>query len=133
MKPHKICINVCINYVLSDNNFVELLQYRFKRVDNGGQILSDIYDGCIYKEQSSFFSSVYNISFTLNFDGAPKFKSSNMQIWPVHLSINELPPSERYATIIHVHLLIQGNNIIRKNEHYMDYGVLRKSHHALHF
>lgn len=80
---------------------MELLQYKFNRVNNGEQTLSDIYDGCIYKERSSFFSSMYNISFTLNFDGAPKFKSSNMQIWPVHLSINELPPSERYANTVH--------------------------------
>jgi hypothetical protein len=33
----------------------------------------------------------YNISFTLNTDGVPIFKSSKFSIWPVYLMINELP------------------------------------------
>ena len=46
-------------------------------------VLSDIFDGDVYKEMSPFFHSKFNISFALNFDGAPVFKSSDMQIWPV--------------------------------------------------
>ena len=77
-----------------DENFVKLLQYRFER-DHDMSNICDIYDGQIYKERSTFFASPYNISFTLNSDGAPKFKSSNMQIWPIQLWINELPPLVR--------------------------------------
>ena len=61
-------------------------------------VFSDIYDGVVYRESSdllSLSSQHFNISFTLNYDGAPKFKSSNTKIWPVQLSINELPPLAR--------------------------------------
>lgn len=82
-----------------DLKFVDLLEYRFKR-STTSDTLCDIYDGSIYTENKDFFSQPYNISFTMNFDGAPKFKSSNMQIWPIQFSINELPPLSRY---IYVH------------------------------
>ena len=42
-----------------------------------------------------FFEDRFNVSFALNFDGAPKFKSSSLQIWPVQLLLNELPPHIR--------------------------------------
>ena len=58
-----------------DMNFVELVQHCFRKSRSSG--LCDIYDGEIYKE-STFFDSVYNISLTLNFDGAPKFKFSDL-------------------------------------------------------
>ena len=46
-------------------------------------------------------SSVVNTtSLSMNFDGAPKFKSSTMQLWPIQFIINELPPpSKRYGNI----------------------------------
>ena len=83
-----------------DPNFVYLIHYRFRRNKTFEASLCDIYDGSVYKEHSSFFSKSYNISFTLNYDGAPKFKSSNMQIWPVQLCINELPPKLRYNILM---------------------------------
>ena len=58
---------------------------------------NDIYDGEVYKESSNLLSTLSCISFTLNYDGAPKFKSSNTQIWPVQFIINELPPLVRYV------------------------------------
>ena len=57
---------------------VKLLSYRFER-SNDPNIINDIYDGTLYKELHSFFNDPYNISLNLNYDGAPKFKSSNMQ------------------------------------------------------
>ena len=91
-----MCINGCMHV---DQRFVELLLYRFTEVDDSTNDLKDIYSGDIYKESSDFFSYPYNFSFTLNFDGAPKFKSSTMQIWPIQLCINELPPLSRYVSI----------------------------------
>ena len=82
-------------FCYADTNFVKLLKYRFKRLVPTDTIC-DIYDGSIYKERADFFSSQYNLSFILNYDGAPKFKSSSMQIWPIQLKINELPPILRY-------------------------------------
>ena len=83
-----------------DINFVQMLQLRFKRCSNNEDTLCDIYDGKVYKKNSIFFDHRYNLSFTMNFDGAPKFKSSSMQVWPVQLIINELPIIARYSHIV---------------------------------
>ena len=91
---HKILDTPLLIAPKLDVKFVELLKYRFKRHLEDGFML-DIYDGCVYQEQHEF-SDPYNISFSLNYDGAPKFKSSNMQIWPIQLCINELPPKLQY-------------------------------------
>lgn len=78
-----------------DVKFVELLKYRFEqRLE--GDLMLDIYDGCVYQDRYEFFRDPYNVSFSLNYDGAPKFKSSNMQLWPIQLCVNELPPRSRY-------------------------------------
>ena len=77
----------------SDEKFVENLQYRFHRTETQG-VLADIYDGVAYQGHE-FFRNQFNISFSFNFDGAPTFKSSKMQLWPVQLYINEFPPHIR--------------------------------------
>ena len=82
--------------MLIDEKFVQLVNYRFEKPSHP-DVIEDIYDGTIYKELNSFFDNPYNISLNLNYDGAPKFKSSNMQVWPVQFSINELPPVMRYS------------------------------------
>ena len=79
-----------------DVEFLNAIRYRFSRTPKEG-CLSDIYDGEVYQQHSEFFKCEYNMSFTFNFDGAPKFKSSTMQIWPIQLFINELPPSMLYV------------------------------------
>ena len=53
-------------------------------------MLSDVYDGEEYNKHTVFFESSYNVSFALNFDGAPKFKPSAVQVWPVMLYLNHL-------------------------------------------
>ena len=73
-----------------DPTFVNLLKYLFNRPISDG--LCDVYDAELYKEYAAYFKNPYNLSLMMNYDGAPKFKSSNMQIWPVQLKINELPP-----------------------------------------
>ena len=40
-------------------------------------------------------SSPDNISFLINTDGVPVFKSSKVSIWPLYLIINELPYGKR--------------------------------------
>ena len=49
-------------------------------------------DGEAHKDHHNFFSHRFNVSFAMNYDGAPKFKYSTVQVWPVHLYLNELPP-----------------------------------------
>ena len=79
----------------ADPDFIELIQYRFHR-DREPGIISDIYDGQEYLKHSDFFEHKFNLSFAFNFDGAPKFKSSKVQIWPIQMYLNELPPHIRY-------------------------------------
>lgn len=93
----------CVFYI--DPDFIDLIQYRFYRERRPG-VLGDIYDGSAYAKHSDFFECKYNLSFALNFDGAPKFKSSATQIWPVQLYINELPPTIRSVTYTYLHMHI---------------------------
>lgn len=97
------------HYIHIDSKFYKLLQHR-SMIQRDPNVLNDIYDGEVYRGSSAFFTSSnhLNISFTLNYDGAPKFKSSNTQIWPVQLSNNELPPLARYYSI---HICIHMHNI----------------------
>ncbi|XP_026830135.1 uncharacterized protein LOC105286011 isoform X1 [Ooceraea biroi] len=59
--------------------------------------MTDIYDGQLYKAwiSNGFLSNRCNISFSWYTDGIPVFKSSKISIWPVYLTINELPFNER--------------------------------------
>lgn len=69
--------------------------YEGKRNKN---TIGDVYDGTIYKrlfENGGILSDKNNLSFALNTDGVPIFKSSNIGLWPVYLLINELPMSMR--------------------------------------
>ena len=86
-------ITISLNFH-TDPKFLQLISYRFWRKGTPG-CLNDIYDGMLYTERLVFFSCPYNLSLTLNYDGAPKFKSSTMQIRPVQLIIDELPPHLR--------------------------------------
>ena len=67
--------------------------------------MTDVYDGSEYMKYSDFFDYKYNLSFSLNFDGAPKFKSSGVHVWPIQLYINDLPSDIR-CVIIFVCLLV---------------------------
>ena len=77
-------------FLFLDSKFVKLLEYRCERKYVPIE-LCDIYDGQVYKDFLKDLGDDISISLTLNYDGAPKFKSSGMQIWPVQLFINELP------------------------------------------
>ena len=63
-----------------------------KEKKNQGNNLEDIYDGRVYRKlwNSGFLSCGDNISFLMNTDGIPVFKSSKISIWPLYLCINEL-------------------------------------------
>lgn len=65
------------------------------------EILSDITDGTLYREfVSSTASTGHRISFTLNADGTPLFRSSAIAIWPIQLVINEVPPEQRMKKLV---------------------------------
>ena len=80
--------------LFSRPGFHDSLLHRFKWKSGS---LRDIYDGRVYKELSGngVLNSPDAISFLINTDGAPVFKSSKVSIWPVYLMINELPLIQR--------------------------------------
>lgn len=83
-----------LEFMFERNSFRELLQHRFQR--EGGlrpSSFRDIYDGSLYQQyvRNEFLSNPNNISFTWYTDGIPVFKLSHISIWPVYLTINELP------------------------------------------
>ncbi|KAE8738853.1 hypothetical protein FOCC_FOCC015657 [Frankliniella occidentalis] len=79
------------------SEFIEDIQYRFKRVKMNPNNLEDIFDGSVYKKAMQDLSSEkYNISFMWNTDGVCLYDSSKLQLWPLYLVINELPPEKRF-------------------------------------
>ena len=81
-----------------DSSFWDSLQQRFSRPLVPG-ILSDVLDGSEYKKHHSFVSQPSNVTFTLNTDGVSLFRSSSVDLWPIWLAINELPPKIRYVHV----------------------------------
>lgn len=75
-------------------DFLEGLKHRFYRSKKKADNIEDVYDSLLYKklsENDGALSSLNNITFTVNTDGIPVFKSSKTSIWPIFLMINELP------------------------------------------
>ncbi|KAH9384060.1 hypothetical protein HPB48_026039 [Haemaphysalis longicornis] len=70
------------------------------RVSAAAEHVSDITDGALYKEFRSKLNSRDAITLTLSSDGSPTFKSSKYSIWPVQLSLNELPVHMRHKNIL---------------------------------
>ena len=87
-----------LNSLFNKEGFYDSLSYRFNREIKEG-VMSDIYDGNVYRkyfDNDGILASQNNISFQWNTDGVPVFKSSKFSMWPLYLSINELPLSRRF-------------------------------------
>lgn len=92
--------------LLSIPTITESLKYRYNRKKSDINTVEDIYDGIQYQKLSSangFLDKWYNMSFTLNTNGAQVSNSSNASCWPIYLQINELPPHLRKR-----HMLLAG-------------------------
>lgn len=65
----------------------------------GDDMIRDIHDGSIVQkiETQNDDDDSIRLSFVLNTDGASKFKSSSMSIWPILLYQCYLPPEERFC------------------------------------
>ena len=62
--------------------------------------IRDIVDGTEYKkfkQNGGFLTNEDHLTLLFNTDVIPLYKSSKVNIWPVFLAINELPPEERFA------------------------------------
>ncbi|XP_078533887.1 LOW QUALITY PROTEIN: uncharacterized protein LOC144820125 [Lissotriton helveticus] len=73
-------------------------KHRFDHyMENEKQTMKDVYDGEMYLDlfKSGFLKNPNSLSFAMNTDGVPVFKSSKISMWPVYLMVNELPVSQR--------------------------------------
>lgn len=79
--------------------FYDDIQHRFRRKKKAKDNIEDVYDGNLYKElcAKGILNSGDNISFLMNTDGVPVFKSSKVSIWPLYFVINELDYHKRIA------------------------------------
>ena len=75
-----ILLLIIIIIIHTDEKFYTSLQYRFNKQDRGD--ICDIYNGEAYKNHEEFFKNPMNISFILNTDGAPVYKSA--KVYPQH-------------------------------------------------
>ena len=85
--------------LFTQKDFYSHLQYRFKIVLKNPNNIEDVYDGQLYNNlfENGILSSPDNILFMFNTDAAAVLKSSKVQVWPLYLSINELPYKLRTA------------------------------------
>jgi hypothetical protein len=81
---------------------VKLLDFRvYKRSANSNE-LNDFKDGNLYRRliESSLgpkFESKQAFTFTINTDGISTFQHSKLTMWPVFLTINEIPIEKRFC------------------------------------
>lgn len=72
--------------------------HRFQHIQNNqSNFLKDVYDGQLYRDlfENGVLKDKNNLSFSMNTDGVPLFKSSKVSMWPVYMLINELPIAKR--------------------------------------
>lgn len=89
---------------LKDEKFVQnILHYRFQNAKDSSNYYHDIYDGAIYKKWSkdgNLLSNPLNFSYTFFTDGMAFGNTSVKTMWPIYLTINELPYEERSKYLI---------------------------------
>lgn len=90
----KICIEQQIKY-LFNKHFDKILKHMNREKDPN--YISDIDEGILFERVSKKIeNSDRLLSFTINSDGAPIYKSSTVSMWPIQLYANFLPPDIRF-------------------------------------
>lgn len=82
--------------LLEDPEVQQVLVKRFRETEKNlcENDIQSMSDGQLYKKLSTEntpLSDQYNFSYTFNTDGCQPSKSSKISIWPIYVSINELP------------------------------------------
>lgn len=81
---------------VQDPEFVENMDYKWKRKKHSVNNIEYILDGEIYKSVKPLNDPLRDdLSLTWNTDGSPVFKSSSFSMWPIQCTFNELPPKLR--------------------------------------
>ncbi|KAJ8677314.1 hypothetical protein QAD02_013101 [Eretmocerus hayati] len=67
----------------------------------------DIYGGDVYvdylRQLPPFIRYLYS-SCIMNADGANKFNAANLSLWPIHITLNKIPPAARLKNVIPIML-----------------------------
>ena len=104
---------------LLETGILDLLSYPVTRRKINPDAIEDIQDGLLYKRHfgsDGYFKGTsdqnrkteIHISFQINTDGVALFRSSKYSIWPIYLSVNELPPNCRYCIMQYMHVPLTG-------------------------
>lgn len=111
IRSHQKICSTCANELRPNetNYFVFLpIEYQIKKsIENNwahlktrtdSNDMTDVCDGEIVKQIEKKIKNSHTTvcSMTLNFDGASRYKSNNLSLWPIQLVQNFLPPSIRY-------------------------------------
>lgn len=97
----KLSISDQLRGKFQDTDFCQSLNYKWSRTKRNSQNVEDIFDGTMYKSIDALNDpKLANISVSWNVDGVPIFKSSPFHIWPLQVTINELPPNLRAKHVI---------------------------------
>ena len=97
-------LNSNINYlfILSDN-WNKILKSKQHTSECDGSTISDITDADFYcnlfKESSFLNLQNSNVTAIFNTDGVSLYSSSKIELWPIFLAINELPPTRRFSRV----------------------------------
>ena len=76
--------------------FIGLIRRTKDSIRQGAYASSEIYSGSLYTEIFPFLGDL-DITVSLNTDGVDIFDSSNKSVWPIFLTINEIPYPERFT------------------------------------
>ncbi|XP_052130130.1 uncharacterized protein LOC127751106 [Frankliniella occidentalis] len=90
----KLSVQQQLQALLQRSGFYQKLQFEHNQATGK---YSDVYSGELYQnllKKGSLGRDV--LTFQWYTDGAALYSSSNMSVWPVYLTINELPYSERF-------------------------------------
>lgn len=86
--------------LFQDSNIQDELAYKFTREKINLDNVEDICDGGLYKSIPELQTNADNISLAWSTDGVPVFKSSNVSMWPIQCTINELSPKLRRENVL---------------------------------
>lgn len=66
-----------------------------------GGFYADVTDGLLYRRARTEHKMRWSdLTVTINSDGSPVFKSSKSSLWPIQVSLNELPPPHCWKNLI---------------------------------
>ena len=109
--PSNQCFFSMIDPSDAIREYLETHEDYYSYVLNGRQheinSIKDIYDGNLYRKFVKNLSDVDRHAYAtviFNTDGAPVFKSSAFSIWPIYITLNEIPLQDRLKSVIVVGL-----------------------------